>query len=306
MSIRKIAAEVGCAKKTVERALASDTPPEYKKRPPKRTAFDEVELYARELLDADPSIAATLIAQRVGWTGEMSWFRENIRRIRPEYLPQDPVDSIVHRPGEQIQCDLMFVDGGISDGYGRKADLPVLAMVASYSRMMAARILPSKTTGDLVSGMWLILEKHFGVVPKQLLWDHETGIGQKKLTDQVLSFSGTVGVTVKQAPPRDPETKGVVERHNRYLETSFFPARTFTDPDDAQAQLDQWIYTVANRRTHATLQQRPIDRWPADAKAMDPLPPYGPQTGVRLPHCRCRFSVAIDCQYRNFTCTMHR
>ena len=31
LSIRKIAAEVGCSKKTVERALASDAPPVYKK-----------------------------------------------------------------------------------------------------------------------------------------------------------------------------------------------------------------------------------------------------------------------------------
>ena len=76
---------------------------------------------------------------------------------------------------------------------------------------------------------------------------------------------------VKQAPPRDPETKGIVERHNRYLETSFFPGRSFRDHHDAQHQLDNWIGTVANQRIHATLKQRPIDRW-KDEKTTEYLP----------------------------------
>ncbi len=40
MPIGKIAATVGCAKKTVERALASNTPASCSKRAPKKTAFD--------------------------------------------------------------------------------------------------------------------------------------------------------------------------------------------------------------------------------------------------------------------------
>lgn len=87
MSICKIAAEVGCAKKIVERALASDLPPQYKKRPATHSAFDGVEYHVRELLSADPKIAASVVAERVGWTGSMSWFREIIRRIGPEYVP---------------------------------------------------------------------------------------------------------------------------------------------------------------------------------------------------------------------------
>ncbi|WP_435384026.1 hypothetical protein [Corynebacterium auris] len=64
---------------------------------------------------------------------------------------------------------------------------PVLVMVASYSRFMAARVLPTRTTADLVAGMWALLSTSFQVVPEQLLWDRETGIGQKALTQPVLS-----------------------------------------------------------------------------------------------------------------------
>ncbi|WP_052251144.1 helix-turn-helix domain-containing protein [Trueperella pyogenes] len=103
MSIRKIASTVGCAKKTVERALASNTPPSYKQRAPQKTAFDEFELDVRALIDDVPDLPATVLAQRVGWTGSMSWFRENVRRIRPEYMPKDPVDVLDHKAGQQIQ-----------------------------------------------------------------------------------------------------------------------------------------------------------------------------------------------------------
>lgn len=50
LSIRAIASQVGCAKKTVERALASDRPPEYKKRQGVASAFDNYEAQVRLLL----------------------------------------------------------------------------------------------------------------------------------------------------------------------------------------------------------------------------------------------------------------
>jgi hypothetical protein len=33
---------------------------------------------------------ATVIAERVGWTGSITWFRDNVRRLRPEHRPVDP------------------------------------------------------------------------------------------------------------------------------------------------------------------------------------------------------------------------
>ena len=51
-----------------------------------------------------------------------------------------------------------------------------------------------------------------------------------------------------QLKPYDPESKGIVERANRYLETSFLPGRTFESPLDFNAQLAQWL-PKANSRT---------------------------------------------------------
>ncbi|MEW6886600.1 helix-turn-helix domain-containing protein [Trueperella pyogenes] len=97
MSIRRIAGRVGCAKKTVERALACSAPPSYKQRASKKTAFDEVELEVRALFGDVADLPATVLAERVGWSGSMSWFWENVRRIRPEYLPRAWLMSLIIR-----------------------------------------------------------------------------------------------------------------------------------------------------------------------------------------------------------------
>jgi transposase len=86
--------------------------------------------------------------------------------------------------------------------------------------------------------------------------------------------------------PRDPEAKGLVERANEYLQTSFLPGRSFSGPGDFNAQLGVWL-ARANRRHHRPLRCRPVERWKADRVAMVALPPVAPilgwTTSLRLP-----------------------
>src|SRR5690606_35331147 len=80
--------------------------------------------------------------------------------------------------------------------------------------------------------------------------------------------------------PADPESKGLVERANGYLETSFLPGRIFTGPHDFNAQLEDWLQR-ANHRHHRRLDCRPADRIGADRAAMVALPPVPPTVGWR-------------------------
>jgi transposase len=106
------------------------------------------------------------------------------------------------------------------------------------------------------------------------------------LTDDFEAFRGTLGIRVIQCRPRDPEAKGLVERANGYLETSFLPGRSFAGPADFNAQLEAWLL-LANSRQHRALGCRPVDRLDADRAAMLALPPVPPTTGwktsLRLP-----------------------
>jgi hypothetical protein len=55
------------------------------------------------------------------------------------------------------------------------------------------------------------------------------------------AFRGSLGIRIIQRQPADPEAKGLVERANGYLETSFLPGRSFVSPQDFNAQLEQWL-----------------------------------------------------------------
>jgi hypothetical protein len=69
------------------------------------------------LLARFPSMPATVLAERVGWTGSASWFRKRVALLRPEYAPKDPADRLSDQPGDQAQCDLWFPPGRIPCAY---------------------------------------------------------------------------------------------------------------------------------------------------------------------------------------------
>jgi hypothetical protein len=127
--------------------------------------------------------------------------------------------------------------------------------------------------------MWQLLTG-LGAVPKVLVWDNESGIGQRRrLTLGARSFAGTLGTRIHQAAPRDPEAKGVVERANGFLETSFMPGRSFASPGDYNTQLARWL-PRANARLLRRTGQQPGMRVVEDAAAMRSLPPVAPTVGV--------------------------
>jgi hypothetical protein len=221
---------------------------------------------------------ATVIAERVGWSGSLSWFRENVARLRPEHRRPDPADRLVWAPGDAAQCDLWFPPKRIPLEDGTTALLPVLVIVAAHSRFMCAAMVPTRQTPDLLLGSWSLIEQ-FGRVPRRLIWDNETGIGQHgRLAVGVAEFCGTLATRVHQLKPRDPESKGVVERRNGFFETSFMPGREFASPADFNGQLAGWLER-ANSRQVRTLKARPIDLVDADREAMLPLPPVSPMVG---------------------------
>ena len=64
--IKVIARVLGCSKNTVKKALAADQPPSYR-RQSQGSVVDAVEPRIRELLQACPTMPATVIAERIEW-----------------------------------------------------------------------------------------------------------------------------------------------------------------------------------------------------------------------------------------------
>jgi hypothetical protein len=136
------------------------------------------------------------------------------------------------------------------------------------------------TAEDLLLGSWELI-RQLGRVPRRLIWDNEPGIGRgQRRAEGVASFMGTLATRLVLLPPRDPESKGIVERRNGWFETSFMPGRTFTSPDDFNTQFTGWL-TRANARVVRTTGEAPIVRLDADRAGMLALPPIPLHLGWR-------------------------
>ncbi len=119
---------------------------------------------------------ATVIAERIGWEHSSSVLRAGVAQLRPLFRPADPADRTTYEPGQIVQCDLWFPGKVVPVGAQTLADPPVLTMVAAFSGFIMALLLPTRTTGDLVAGMWQLLSG-LGAVPKTLVWTTSPGSG---------------------------------------------------------------------------------------------------------------------------------
>lgn len=275
----RIAERLGISRTTVIKAVKSDAPPRYE-RSAGATSFTVFEPHVRALLVEVPDMPATVLAERVGWTGSIRWFSDNVRRLRPEHRPIDPADRIAWAAGDAAQCDLWFPPKRIPLEDGTTRLLPVLVITAAHSRFVTGRMIPTRKTEDLLLGSWELIQQ-LGRVPRRLIWDNEPGIGRgQRRAEGVSSFMGTLATKLVLLPPRDPESKGLVERRNGWFETSFMPGRNFTSPADFNTQFAQWLVR-ANARAVRTIKAAPIDLIAADRAAMLPLPPIPLHLGWR-------------------------
>jgi transposase len=266
----KIARKLGISRTTVIRAVASEGPPKYE-RSPAPTSFGPFEFRVRQLLSDTPDMPATVVAERVGWTGSIRWFRDNVNRVRADHRPVDPADRLSWAAGDVAQCDLWFPPRKILLEDGSRTLLPVLVMTCAHSRFMLGKMIPTRKTPDLLMGSWELL-RQLGRVPRRLIWDNEPGIGRGKVTEPTAVFAGTLATKIVLLPPRDPESKGVVERRNGFFETSFMPGRQFSSPADFNTQFSEWL-SSANSRVVRTIKTSPVDLLETDKAAMLALPP---------------------------------
>lgn len=283
LSIKEIVRRTGIARNTVRSALRSDAPPVFDRKP-RPSAVDAVESEIRGLLAEFPRMPATVIAERIGWDRSLTILKDRVRELRPLFLPPDPSQRTEYRPGELAQWDLWFPAVKIPLGHAQSSVLPVIVGVSGYSRTTVARMIPSRGAHDILMGHLACL-LDLGGVPRKGVYDNEAALisrhnGRPNPTPPFQRFRGTLGMGLVICKPGDPEAKGMVERANKYLETSFLPGRHFSSPQDFNVQLAMWLRR-ANNRVHSTLRCRPNDRIVEDRAAMMPLPPVLPDPAWR-------------------------
>ena len=285
VSIRELRRRTGLGRNTIRRALRAEEPPRY--QPAGRgSKLDPFRQEIRRLLREDPRLPTIRVFELIaefGFDGGKTLVYDYVQELRPLYAPRPRTfQRTAYRRGELLQFDLWQPrprDPGWARPdpawLGRRRGL-------GFSRAGAGTLIFSKEAPDILAGLWRCIGR-LGGLPETLVIDREGALhaGGGRPTDPFAAFCGQLRVGWHFCEPADPQAKGVVERLQGYMETSFEPGRSFVNHHDFQDQLDRWFDERANRRVHRTLRRRPVDLLAEEREVMRPLPDRAPDTTRR-------------------------
>lgn len=216
-----------------------------------------------------------------GYTGGITQLREFVRRLRP--APK-PITRFETEPGQQAQVDFAHCRLPWGVRYA-------LVAVLGYSRLLWVQFYPRQDLRTLMHGLATCFTMWNGV-PREVLFDQMRAVLTR---DDRLSGGGLVrnlelsrfarhyGFRVRVCRPYRAKTKGKVERPIRYLRESFLYGRTFVSDADLNAQVLDWLATVANVRTHATTKWVPAECFTGREHATLRSLPVHPYRALALP-----------------------
>jgi transposase len=305
VSIRELQRRTGLGRNTIRRALRAERPPGYVRRVGV-SKLDPFRPEIQRLLREDPKLPGIRIFELIaelGFDGGKTLVYDYVAELRPLYAPRPRVfQRTIYRRGELLQFDLWQPANEVPVGHGQTRRAWVVVAVLGFSRAGAGTVIFSKEAPDILAGLWRCLGR-LGGLPETLVIDREGALhaGRGRPTDAFATFCGQLKVGWHFCEPADPQAKGLVERLQGYLATSFEPGRRFVNEHDFQDQLDGWFEQRANRRLHRTLRRRPVDLLAEELEVMRPLPANAPDTQRRWvlrvppdPHVRvdtCDYSL---------------
>jgi transposase len=263
LSLRAIADQTGIARNTVRKYLRGT--PEAAPRPHRDTKLDPFKDQIRRWIADDHLLNCETMLDRLrplGYTGSISILKAFVQPLRPPRPKRRPVRRYETKPGEQAQIDwgefLYEQDGHIRKLYGFTA-------VLSYSRMRFVHFTKRCDTASLIRSLMLACQYLEGL-PQAFLADRMKSVllsmdGSTPIWNpHYADFLSAIGVVPRVCRSYTPQTKGKVERSIGVVKHSFWPGIRFTDIDDLNRQVQQWLER-RNQRVHATTRARPIDRW---------------------------------------------
>lgn len=280
--IREIARATGFSRNTVRAILRGERGGPYGPREPRPTKLDPFTDYLRDRIERAGKVQlhATVLLREIraqGYDGGLTQLKEYLRSIRPA-IEQEPVVRFETAPGKQLQIDFVVF---------RRGRLPLRAFTAElgYSRYACVEFTDNERTETLAACLERALA-FFDGVPEQILCDNPKtvviernayGEGNHRYNPYLLEVAKHYGIVLKLCAPYRAQTKGKVERFHRYLRGSFFnPLQAgqteLVDVVQANHAVRPWLNEVANPRIHATLKERPVDRFALEHEALRALP----------------------------------
>ena len=283
LSISAIARRTGRDPKTVRKYIERGLePPGYSSRhagrPNKLAPYLD---YLRERVAAFPDLSAVRLHREIrenGYTGAYTAVKRFVAAIRPANRPK-PFEVRFETPaGQQAQVDFARFVTEFTDDPGTTRIVWLFSLVLGHSRFIFARFVMHQDLQTLLRCHMQAFAA-IGGVPIEILYDRmktavtgEDGDGHIVYNRSLLALAQHYGFLPKACRPYRAKTKGKVERPFSYIRQDFFLARTFRNLDDLNAQLAEWLASVANARVHGTTQRIVADAFAAEQPELQALP----------------------------------
>ncbi|HET9954838.1 MAG TPA: IS21 family transposase [Polyangiaceae bacterium] len=275
--IGTIATQLHVHHTTVQRVLAQAglEPQRVSQRP---SMSDPYTPFIVETLEKYPSLCASRLFQMVrerGYPGGPDHFRRVVARFRPR-PKHEAFLRLRTLIGEQAQAD-WGAFGKLAVGRALRS-LWAFVMVLSWSRQIFLRFYLSAAMPSFVRGHADAFA-FFRGVPRVILYDNlksavlERAAHAIHFNPRILELARHYKFEPRPVAQARGNEKGRVERAIRYVRTSFFPARKYTDLDDLNRQAFDWMTGVAaDRRAHEDPSQRVRDAFSLEQSKLLPLP----------------------------------
>jgi transposase len=283
LSITAIARRTGRDPKTVRKYVERGLePPVYGPRqvgrPNKLAPYLD---YLRERIAAFPDLSAVRLTREIrerGYSGAYTAVKRFIAAIRPENQPKPFEVRFETPPGYQAQVDFARFVTFFTDEPEIARIVWLFSLVLGHSRHIFARFVMHQDLQTLLRCHMLAFEA-VGGVPIEILYDRmktavtgEDADGHIIYNRSLIALGQHYGFIPRACRPYRAKTKGKVERPFSYIRQDFFLARSFRNLDDLNAQLDDWLASVANVRLHGTTQRIVSEAFAAERPELQPLP----------------------------------
>jgi transposase len=247
--------------------------------------------YLRERIVAFPDLSAVRLTREIrerGYSGAYTAVKRFIAAIRPESQPKPFEVRFETPPGYQAQVDFARFVTFFTDEPEIARIVWLFSLVLGHSRHIFARFVMHQDLQTLLRCHMLAFEA-IGGVPIEILYDRmktavtgEDADGHIIYNRSLIALGQHYGFIPRACRPYRAKTKGKVERPFSYIRQDFFLARSFRNLDDLNAQLDDWLASVANVRLHGTTQRIVSEAFAAERPELQPLPALPFDTLLKL------------------------
>jgi transposase len=286
-SIRSISKIIKIDRRTISKRLKEEELKPYKERKyPSKVDDYKGYIHARLMQALPKKIPSTVILDEIlsrGYEGKIrilqahmkSWYEEHTGAIEAQ-----EVERFETKPGFQAQVDWTTIRKGKNPIYG-------FVMILGYSRAPFVYF-----TDTMKQSEWQACHErafaYFQGTAQTILYDNlksaiiqrdKYGKGRHGFNQAFLDFSKGSFVP-KFCQPNRPQTKGKVERFNRYLKENFFiPLKASLKGSGIEithsllnTHIFSWI-EKSNERIHATTKEKPAKRLMKERRYLTPYLP---------------------------------